>query len=112
MREYAKQGEEEVDATVPDDTGEKRPAPWYRDLMDKCEALGAMSHHGCSTALVKLFKFCDVDTRSRPHMLNRFCLLVVSLPTNELGTPHYQQALKVMAWHSCELHISSYQAIT
>jgi len=92
MREFALQLEDEE---VEDETTEKRPALWYRELVEKCEMMGAMKHHGCSTMIQKLHKFCDVDTKSRPQMLNRFCLLVISLPTNELGTPYFQQALKV-----------------
>jgi hypothetical protein len=92
MREFASQAEEEE---VEEDGAEKRPALWYRELVEKCEALGAMKHHGCSSQIMRLHKYCDVDTKSRPQMLNRFCLLVVSLPTNELGTPYVQKGLRV-----------------
>jgi len=71
----------------------KRAAPWYRNLTERAEGAGAFLHHGCQATLVKLQKYCDVDVKSRPHMLSRFCLLVVSLPVTELGETYWQDAI-------------------
>ena len=81
--------------TVSTTTVERRPALWYRKLRERCDETGATRHLGCSAILLKLFKYCDVDMKSRPKMLNRFCLLIVSLPTTELAKRSWQLAIRV-----------------
>lgn len=74
---------------------EKRPALWYKKLREESEVNGALRHNGCHAELQKLLKYCDVDMKTKPHMLNRLALLVVSLPTTELATTHWQKAFVV-----------------
>ncbi|CAL8104422.1 unnamed protein product [Orchesella dallaii] len=74
---------------------QKRPALWYKNLQEEAEMNGATRHNGCQLMLHKLLKYCDVDMKTKPHMLNRLALFVVSLPTTELGTSQWQQAVVV-----------------
>lgn len=74
---------------------QKRPALWYTQLKGEAEMNGATRHNGCHTELQKLLKYCDVDMKTKPHMLNRLALLAVSLPATELGTKHWQRAIVV-----------------
>ncbi|CAG7824933.1 unnamed protein product [Allacma fusca] len=79
--------------------GEKRPSIWYRKLRERFEEIGARRHVGCATILANLQKYCDVDMKTKPRMTNRLCLLVVSLPTTELGTRPWQIAIKFIIDH-------------
>lgn len=74
---------------------QKRPALWFKKLKEEAEMNGATRHNGCHTELQKLMKYCDVDMKTKPHMLNRLALLAVSLPTTELGMKHWQRAIVV-----------------
>lgn len=76
---------------------QKRPALWYKKLQEEAEINGATRHNGCHTELHKLLRYCDVDMKTKPHMLNRLALLVVSLPTTELATKQWQQGIVVSA---------------
>ncbi|ODM91123.1 hypothetical protein Ocin01_15559 [Orchesella cincta] len=78
---------------------QKRPALWYKNLQEEAEMNGATRHNGCQLMLHKLLKYCDVDMKTKPHMLNRLALFVVSLPTTELGTTQWQQAVVFLLEH-------------
>lgn len=77
------------------DISEKQPAPWFRDLIEICDQIGALKHNGVSNAVHQLLRFCDVNSNSKPFMLRRFCLLVISLPANEIAAPYFQKAIAV-----------------
>jgi hypothetical protein len=95
--------------------GVRRQAMWYRKLLEECANIGAtntgkiisfsrwvktvqfvlQNNVGCQQALQKLLKYSDIDVKSKPQLICRMALLVVSLPTTELGSRPWQAAIQV-----------------
>lgn len=51
---------EPLDDELGDDGGEKRVAMWYRNLIERCELVGAMNHMGCEHMVKKVSLFTTV----------------------------------------------------
>ncbi|XP_070534245.1 uncharacterized protein [Ptychodera flava] len=70
-----------------------KPSKWYIDLKTDCHHV--VGNHDCdiNDILKKLYKFSFEDAKSIPSGKERLCLIVMSLPADELMTIHMQMAL-------------------
>lgn len=70
---------------------------WFEKLKKDAVELGGDKHSMFHDMLEKISQFQNFNTKKVPYSKEKFCLLIISLPTNQLLCPALQEALFFLA---------------